>query len=208
MQSSAPTQPPPAPFLPPIALLSLTTIGHPNSCQTALYLSWPLDKKPHSCCAPPATSLMSFSSSASLLALSSIPPTCQVASDLRTLHMVCPSPACPSLALPTAPSHQVSVTSPDRIPEPPCLCPLQLLSCSVILLMAPSIISLLCRMFLTRQPVRPLRAGLAPPGSPLCPSTPHASRPASRAFLGTWAAVPALPAPQVLPHRGVWAPLL
>ena len=57
------------------------------------------------------------------------------------------------------------------------LSPSASLYCSVIFLMAPSIISFLCCMFFTLQPLRPVRAGLALPGSLLCPQYPARSSP-------------------------------
>lgn len=153
---------------------------------------------------------MPFSSSASWLALSSIPPTCQAASDLRTFayapHFTClPFPSSPHSSFLPGLSHLPSEDTPASL----ALSPSASLCCSVIFLMAPSVISFLCCVFLTRRPLRPLRAGLAPPGSLLCPQYPaRCPPPTPTLFSGTWAPAPALPAPQVLPHRGIWALLL
>lgn len=116
---------------------------------------------------------MPFSSSASWLALSSIPPTCQAASDLRTFayapHFTClPFPSSPHSSFLPGLSHLPSEDTPASL----ALSPSASLCCSVIFLMAPSVISFLCCVFLTRRPLRPLRAGLAPPGSLLCPQYP------------------------------------
>lgn len=142
---------------------------------------------------------MSFSPSASLLTLSLIPPTCQVASDLRTfayaLPFTCvPFPSSPHSSFLPGLSHFPREDTPASL----VLSPSASLYCSVIFLMAPSIISFLCCMFFTLQPLRPVRAGLALPGSLLCPQYPARSSPPppnSHAFLGDVGPSPCTPCP-------------